>query len=106
MTYFSKASLAEKLAIRPEPFEAAGISLFVRRWTTKERQEFQTKHHGETGGTRQLYERLFAGSVCDESGALLFGPDDLDAIGGFNSEVVEAVALHAIKLNGMEGKGE
>lgn len=97
-----KTSIIADLTAKPTTVAVpGGRTLFVRPWTTVERQAFQTEHR--TAGDDKLPERLFVRSVCDELGTLLFTPSDLDTVSGLHGVAVEAVAMKAIELNGFAG---
>ena len=57
---------------------------------------------GNSGEIAFLYE-VVCRTVCDEKGACLYKPDELNAVRGWNSfHALERVANAALKLNGMD----
>lgn len=86
----------------PVPFEVGGVKLWLRPWTAATRAEFAVWRKSN-GGPVGLYSRLAALSVCDESGALLFGEADAADLDGFDSVLMEAVATRVLELNGLGG---
>ena len=99
----ARERLVTSLTVRPEPFTAAGVSVHVRRMTLAERRSFMKDHNAREDKGETYAERLFLAGVCDESGRLLFGPDEAEALADFDGALVEAVAQRVHDLNGFGG---
>jgi hypothetical protein len=98
----NKNDLLSALSLKPVAFEAHGLSLLLKPWSAADRQTF---HHWqqarEKENTAGLYEKLFISSVCDADGKLLFTESDFEAVAASNGQVVEAVALRVMEINGL-----
>lgn len=84
----------------PVSFEVGGLTLWLKPWTVATRAAFSEWRQANPG-VPGLMEKLFALSVCDESGALLFA--DAADVGEFDGLVVEKVGERVLQLNGMSG---
>jgi hypothetical protein len=94
---------------KPTPFKlqrADGqvFECLLRPMTYGERRElfdFSRDHGNEPGSGMELQARVVTLTVCDESGKPLLEPADL---GGFDVEVIEAIAAEVARRNGVDGR--
>lgn len=94
-----KDSLLKSLSLAPEPFEAAGVSLFLKPLTAGERQDFHAQHKAADG--KDVAERAFAFAVCDDAGGRVFTAADIPEIRKLNGEALEAVCSWFVARNGL-----
>lgn len=99
----AREKLVHSLAVRPEPFDAAGVACFVRRMTLAERRSFLADHNAREDKSDQFAERLLIAGLCDESGKLLFGADEAEALGDLDGVFVELVAARVLEVNRLGG---
>lgn len=80
-----------------------GGTCFIKVMSGVEREEMEALsfEDGKPVSGRRFASILLAKTVCDESGELLFGADDIAALGKKNALVVERVAKEASLLNGL-----
>jgi hypothetical protein len=104
----TKAEIVAGLTDRPIPFQAGGLSVWLRPWQLPEKAalaEWQAAHKDDPDFAVALTVRMVLLSVCDESGALVFGEDDAGVVGRLNAVALESVAAKSLELNGIaEGK--
>ncbi|MCE9564928.1 MAG: hypothetical protein K8U57_23080 [Planctomycetes bacterium] len=89
---------------RPQPVEIVvdGVRLLIRATTAVERVKL-VKWMVANPHLPNLEEEMFTRSVCDESGRLLFTSGDVETIADtMSAEAVGAVAVAALRLNGMD----
>lgn len=107
----AKQRLLSVLRLRAVPFTlpaADGTVVFLRRWDTAERQEFQliVRHQPDGKPLPNLYETLFVKSVCDADGTRLFGDDELTAASALDGLALEQIAKEVLRVNGLAGDDE
>lgn len=81
-------------------FSVNGITLFLKPWNSTQRLSFASWRKENPGFSKGLFEKLFAGSVSDESGNLLFSSDD-EEVQELSGEYLEKIAIRVLELNGM-----
>lgn len=79
----------------------------VHGMTAKERNAFESQFQTSSGKPnksrmQEVRQRLVAACCRDESGARLFEPSDVDAIGEQSAAVVERIVNVAMRLCGMK----
>ena len=90
---------------KPVPFEFDGFTCLLRPLSYGERQELfaWSRDRGqEPGSGLALQGRLVLMAVCDENGATLLEPGDLNQFGG---PLVDALALEVARRNALDGQG-
>ncbi|QDV34013.1 hypothetical protein [Tautonia plasticadhaerens] len=82
----------------PEPLKLPrGLGVVhVRALTARERAEWELAVTRDRKATRELLVVLTA---CDAAGTPLFTPEDLAALAGLDSAVVDAIFARALKLS-------
>lgn len=77
-----------------------GGPLWVRQMSADEIGAY-SKHSGKDDATSVTLARLVVATACDESGALLFGQDDVPAVGQKNPDVIARINQAALRVNGI-----
>jgi hypothetical protein len=90
---------ARKLAIEPLDVPELGGQVFVREMTAAERDRFEAAHI--KAPFVNLRARLAAATLCDDQGALLFGPGDVEALGLIPARILDRVFPVASRLSGL-----
>lgn len=96
----TKEDVLAGLRRQPVPFEAGGLRLLLKPWTAATRTEFAV-WRAANPGPEGLMSKLFALSVCDEAGSLLFSganPAELESLDGLT---LELVGNRVVELNGL-----
>ena len=78
-----------------------GGQVSVRTMTGIDRDAFETTLVGKEGKLDNVRARLVALTVCDKSGARLFGDEDVAALGGKSAKALDRVFSVAQRLNGI-----
>lgn len=76
-----------------------GCDVFLKPLSGHARAKLVKLAHGGAS----LYGPALVASVCDESGKLAFTDDDVPALEERNGLVLERLAAHVVKLNGLSG---
>ena len=107
----TKDDLFAALTLKAVPFEtSAGIALFLRPMKVTQRialERWRSTYTAAAGEDlppevlEELFARLFIGSVCDESGRLVFEAADLDQVREFDPTTLREVGERAVELNGL-----
>lgn len=98
--------------LRREEVEVPGGTVLVRVMRMDELERFQAAAgalaEGDAPSVLRWMALLLAHTLCDETGALLFGPDDVDALMRKAPETVEPLMEAALRVNrlGRYGKRE
>lgn len=74
-----------------------GGSVFVRCMTGAERDRFESEHHKDP--FTDLRARLAAATTCDESGILLFGPGDVEALSRKSGAALDRIFSVAVRMS-------
>jgi hypothetical protein len=87
-----------------------GGDVFVKTMSGTDRDAFEGTHLAarKSGGetTANIRARLAVFTVCDASGALLFKPEDADALGKTHAKALDRVFDVARKLNAIGAEEE
>jgi hypothetical protein len=79
-----------------------GCDVFVREMTARDRDAFEvfvTKNNGIN-----FRAALIVRTVCDESGTLIFGEQDIKAVGEMKASTISPIANLAIRVNAIGKK--
>ena len=94
----------------PVPEWGADAVVHVRSITAAQRGQIEAdaaafkESKGKGNFTRTISLRMVVLSCCDETGALLFGMDDLNTLAEKNAAVVSRIADAAMRLSGLSKK--
>lgn len=105
----TKDEVFRALRHKPVRFDVGGLSLWLRPMSVAQKgalAAWQADHKGDPDFAVALTARMVTASVCDESGVLVFGPDDGPAVvADLDPFAVESIAAKVLELNGIaEGK--
>lgn len=96
--------------VRVEPVDVPewGGRVYVRTWTAAEREAFEDAVLGDGG---KLAKGLFRAtvcqlSICDQAGALTFGPDDIPALAKRSAAAIARIYQAADRLNTISGQAQ
>ena len=85
-----------------------GGSIFIGTMTGKERDNlesaFVNAKDGDNSNLLNLRAKIVAITACDPEGVRLFTLDDIEALGGKSSLVLDRLFTIAQQVNGMSGK--
>jgi len=73
------------------------LSVVVRAMTAGERDEFESNHAKNPDANFRA--RLAAASVCNESGARMFAPEDIPNLAGMNAAALDRIVEAASRLS-------
>lgn len=90
---------AEDLPCRPLDVPEWGGRVFIKMLTAGERDQLEASLAGNCD--RDVRARFAAATVCDESGALLFGAGDIAALSAKSGRALDRVFAAATKHNAM-----
>lgn len=74
-----------------------GGSVCVRMMSGRERDRFEADQRRDP--YRDIRARLAAATLCDEAGALLFTPADIEALAAKSSKALDRVFDAAVRIN-------
>ena len=92
-----------------------GKKVFVRSMTVADRDAFEAEGLKREGKGKKLRyvptlkdtrTRLLVRCLCDEAGALLLGPEDIEALSRKHSGAMEHLTEVARRINGLSGEEE
>lgn len=92
---------ARDVEITPLEVPEWGTTVYLKQVNVKERIALveQINEANMGNGRLSVFTVLF--TLCDESGNLVFGPDDYDLVASKNSRVVDRISNKAWDLNSM-----
>lgn len=96
----NRESFLAALTAKPVPFEAGGLSCFLRPLTPGDlldAQRWAKDRESKSDG----YKFFLARSLCDEVGTRLLNDDDIETVGGFLGGFVNAAMDRVFEISGM-----
>lgn len=98
----NRESLLAALTAKPVPFEAGGLSCFLRPLTPGDLLDAQrwAKDRADKGDG---YKFFLVRSICDEAGNRVLTDDDAEAVAGFPGGIVNAAMDRVFEISGMGG---
>jgi hypothetical protein len=103
--------LREKILGAPDrflrvPIPEWGEDVWIRRFTLDEKKDFETSIGGfdkipeaDTAARTDWMLAFVVKVACDETGAAIFGPEDVAALRAKSAAAVERIALNALRIN-------
>lgn len=93
----NRESILTTLDLRPTPLEVPewGGTIYLRAMSLRDMLKLRPLIQSD----QDITANLVVGSACDESGELLFKPEDLDAVAAKSNAALQRIALAVLKLN-------
>jgi hypothetical protein len=87
----------DDIKIEPVDVPEWGVSVWVRSWTGRERDMFESEHRDLRD--EDYRARLVVSTACDEAGQLLFTRQDIPALAKKNAKALDRLSMAAISVN-------
>ena len=98
----NRESLLASLTAKPVPFEAGGLSCFLRPLTSGDLLDAQRWAKGREDKS-DGYKFFLVRSICDDAGGRLLTDDDIESVGGFLGGFVNTAMDRIFEISGMGG---
>lgn len=89
------------LALHEVPVPEWGTVIYLRGWTGKERERFERDFGDLERAGDNIRARVLVRCLRDETGALIFGETDADALGDKSAGVLAVLFAKVMDLSGL-----